>query len=363
MTVAKAPLLNQKQKHRALTASDDSLVDVDFRAPPIVKRKCGRSGLIVIAAICFFIILSIFARLMYASILGQPFLCLSSDQNSLKHSSKSDHTKQQPTNLHIRGTKRRLPQCIVIGVRKCGTRALLEFLNLHPDVNAAMEEIHFFDNDDNYKYGLDWYRKRMPYSFPHQVTIEKSPAYFITEEVPQRIYAMNSSIKLLLIVRNPTVRTISDYTQIHYNKLARNKSHQSFEQLAIDQVTGKVNLHLKAIRTSIYHRHMERWLEIFPASQVLIVDGDELIRNPIPQIKRVEKFLGLAHRITRENFYFNETKGFYCMRNEGQDHCLGTGKGRKHPRVHPEVMEKLNNFFRPHNERFFEMTGTYIDWP
>ncbi|GFW59631.1 heparan sulfate glucosamine 3-O-sulfotransferase 5 [Trichonephila clavipes] len=45
-------------------------------------------------------------------------------------------------------TKRRLPQCIIIGVRKCGTRALLEFLNLHPSIQKASDEVSkgFYDN-------------------------------------------------------------------------------------------------------------------------------------------------------------------------------------------------------------------------
>jgi hypothetical protein len=41
----------------------------------------------------------------------------------------------------------------------------------------------------------------------------KSPAYFIVDGVPERVYAMNRTIKLILIVRNPTTRTLSDYTQ------------------------------------------------------------------------------------------------------------------------------------------------------
>lgn len=80
-------------------------------------------------------------------------------------------------------TSRRLPQCLIIGVRKGGTRALLEMLFLHPRVQKAAGEVHFFDRDDNYSRGLEWYRKKMPHSFPHQVTIEKSPSYFVTPEV------------------------------------------------------------------------------------------------------------------------------------------------------------------------------------
>ena len=51
---------------------------------------------------------------------------------------------------------RRLPDVIIVGVKKCGTRALLEYLRAHPDVRAPGPEVHFFDR--HYDRGLDWYR-------------------------------------------------------------------------------------------------------------------------------------------------------------------------------------------------------------
>lgn len=57
--------------------------------------------------------------------------------------------------LNGSGTKR-LPQAVIIGVKKGGTRALLEFLRVHPDVRAVGAEPHFFDR--NYERGLTWYR-------------------------------------------------------------------------------------------------------------------------------------------------------------------------------------------------------------
>lgn len=71
--------------------------------------------------------------------------------------------------LFYQGTQRRLPSALIIGVRKCGTRALLEMLNLHPDIRKRDAEAHFFDDEDHYIKGLDWYRKKMPYSFDNQV--------------------------------------------------------------------------------------------------------------------------------------------------------------------------------------------------
>lgn len=81
----------------------------------------------------------------------------------------------------------RRTQALVIGVRKCGTRALLEMLYLHPRIQKAAGEVHFFDRDENYWKGLEWYRKKMPHSFRGQITIEKSPSYFVTPEVSAKI--------------------------------------------------------------------------------------------------------------------------------------------------------------------------------
>lgn len=62
-------------------------------------------------------------------------------------------------------------QCLIIGVRKCGTRALLEMLNLHPRIQKAAGEVHFFDRDENYIKGLNWYKNKMPNTFKGQITI------------------------------------------------------------------------------------------------------------------------------------------------------------------------------------------------
>uniref|UniRef100_A0A8C8RG83 Sulfotransferase n=1 Tax=Pelusios castaneus TaxID=367368 RepID=A0A8C8RG83_9SAUR len=80
--------------------------------------------------------------------------------------------------------RRRLPQSLIIGVRKGGTRALLEMLALHPQVAAAPAEVHFFNVEENYRRGLGWYRCHMPLSWPGQLTVEKTPAYFSSPPAP-----------------------------------------------------------------------------------------------------------------------------------------------------------------------------------
>ncbi|XP_032877031.1 heparan sulfate glucosamine 3-O-sulfotransferase 5 [Amblyraja radiata] len=283
-------------------------------------------------------------------------------KRGLTYDLHSGNTTKEQIRLH--NMVQQLPQAIIIGVRKGGTRALLEMLNLHPAVVKASQEIHFFDNDGNYAKGIEWYRKKMPFSYPYQITIEKSPAYFITEEVPERIYKMNSSIKLLIIVREPTTRAISDYTQVLEGKERKNKTYYKFEKLAIDPSTCEVNTKYKAVRTSIYTKHLERWLKFFPIEQFHIVDGDRLITEPLPELQLVENFLNLTPRISQYNLYFNATRGFYCLRfNIVFNKCLAGSKGRIHPEVDSLVVNKLHKFFHPFNQKFYQITGRAFSWP
>ncbi|VDO18874.1 unnamed protein product [Heligmosomoides polygyrus] len=52
--------------------------------------------------------------------------------------------------------RKAFPSAIIVGVKKAGTRALLEFLRLNPRIQAPGPEVHFFDR--NYHKGLEWYR-------------------------------------------------------------------------------------------------------------------------------------------------------------------------------------------------------------
>ncbi len=66
-----------------------------------------------------------------------------------------DHKQSNNSNSPKYGNKK-LPNALLVGVKKGGTRAVLEFIRIHPDVRALGTEPHFFDR--NYDKGLDWYR-------------------------------------------------------------------------------------------------------------------------------------------------------------------------------------------------------------
>ncbi len=99
-----------------------------------------------------------------------------------------------------------------------GTAALRAFVNIHPQIQTTPYEVNFFNK--YYKKGLNWYINQMPYLFVNQIAIEKTPAYFTSNRVnvAKLIHQMNPKMKLILLVKNPVERTISDYAQFLHNK-------------------------------------------------------------------------------------------------------------------------------------------------
>ncbi|XP_077588551.1 heparan sulfate glucosamine 3-O-sulfotransferase 1 [Stigmatopora nigra] len=276
------------------------------------------------------------------------------------HSPSIPSSSTPSTPAAAAGTSQRLPRVIIIGVRKGGTRALIEMLSLHGSVAAAQNEVHFFDWESHFQKGLSWYLDQMPFATPEQLTVEKTPAYFTSAKVPGRIRRMNPDAKLLLILRDPTERVLSDYTQVLHNRLRKHKRYRPVESVLVKD--GRINLGYKALNRSLYYVHMQNWLQHFPLESIHVVDGDRLIRDPLPEMRRVERFLRLEPQIHASNFYFNQTKGFYCLRQHGRERCLHDSKGRAHPRVAPDILQKLYRFFRAPNRKFFQMVGRTFDW-
>ncbi|KAM4715873.1 heparan sulfate glucosamine 3-O-sulfotransferase 6 [Anableps anableps] len=280
-------------------------------------------------------------------------------RNQLSDSPDGVHPSNNISIANNFGSKK-FPQAIIIGVKKGGTRALLEFLRVHPDVRAVGAEPHFFDRF--YDKGLAWYRSLMPRTLEGQITMEKTPSYFITKEAPRRVHSMSRHTKLIVVVRDPVTRAVSDYTQT----LSKSPGLPSFQNLAFrNNTTGLIDTSWSAIRIGIYAKHLENWLRYFPLSRFLFVSGERLVTDPAGEMGRVQDFLGIKRVVTDKHFYFNQTKGFPCLKKpEGSSRprCLGKSKGRPHPQILSEVLRRLRDFYRPFNLKFYQMTGHDFGW-
>jgi len=213
----------------------------------------------------------------------------------------------------------------------------------------------------------------MPLTSRGQLTVEKTPSYFVSAGVAERVHNMSTDVRLLVVVRDPVTRALSDFTQAQ-SKRRRRRHHahrpssSSFERRAfIDEDLNKVDVSWSAINIGLYARHLTRWLRVFPRHQIHFVHGERLITDPAGQLADVQTFLGLRPLVTERQFHFNATKGFPCLvsragTSDETVHCLGKTKGRAHPAVDSDVLKKLREFYRPHNARFYAMTGVNFGW-
>lgn len=255
---------------------------------------------------------------------------------------------------------RKVPDFIIIGVRKGGTKALISMLNLHPSIIAARGEVHFFDRADRYEGpdGMSWYISRMPLSTDGQHVVEKTPNYFVNPDVPKRMAeSLPKTLKLIVIVRDPVVRAISDYTQLDAKRTKQRKARQPFEKFIFDK-NDVIKTKTSVIRDSLYDIHFKRWLNYFSREQILVLDGDQLIRDPSAELMKVEKYLNVEPYFKQDTFFFNETKGFYCWRTKrNMPKCLGSAKGRRHQDISEDTRTKLTEFFKPHMISFCKLTS------
>lgn len=248
---------------------------------------------------------------------------------------------------------------------------------------------------------------------PCHVTMEKTPSYFVTPDVASRVHNMSRDVRLIVVVRDPVIRAISDYAQVASKRL----NFSSFESLALVRRTGhrataKGNSTAKGvssdlvvasswspIRIGLYAKHLLPWLKYFPRKQIHFVNGERLVDRPADEVRRVEEFLGLRPFVDEQHFYFNATKGFPCLQRQRDDvinsgvnstkwrstavpdtvsasgedviktesflftGCLGKDKGRTHPNVSEKVLRRLREFYRPYNKIFYRMTGIDFGWP
>ena len=249
---------------------------------------------------------------------------------------------------------RTLPDVVIIGCRKCGTTILRNFIALHPNIVAAKNEINYFDT--HYKQGANWYINRMPPSLPDQLTIEKTPAYFVTPQTPERLAQLSKDVKILLILRDPVKRSISDYLFCQrHGTLDKNLS---FEEVVLDSkgnVRAETPPCTSILDVSFYDKHYANWNKVWHG-KIHIVNGDKFSVDPYSELVKVEKFLNLTHYFTKDKFDTNVDKhSLPCfIREDGQNYCRDHFN---HPNVSQEVKNKLYDLFRPHMVNLCKQAG------
>ena len=258
---------------------------------------------------------------------------------------------------------RRVPDAVIAGVSKCGTRALIDMLDTHSEVAIAEGEPGYYLNGRMKKKGLDWYLKKMPLARPDQLVMEKTPKYFITPGAPLAMLTTNPNTKVILIFRDPVVRVMSRYIMLK----AEQNEERPLKDVVIDS-EGQLRTNQEIIFAGMYSKYLKAWQRLFPPEQLLVLDGDNLLVRPWEELEKAERFLGLPVTLTKDKFIPNAHLGkFFCWHDdsaEGGDdlHCLGKSKGREHEDMSATLNKTLTDFYRPYNQELVTMLEREFLW-
>lgn len=265
----------------------------------------------------------------------------------------------------------RLPKFLVIGPQKTGSTALHSFLTLHPAITSSFpstvtfEEVQFFSGP-NYQRGIDWYMDffPIPSNASTDFLFEKSANYFDTETVPKRVAALLPRAKIITILINPTDRAYSWYQhqRAHQDPVALNYTFHEVITAGPSSNAALLSLHRRCLQPGAYSSHLERWLQHYQPSQLLMVDGVQFRSAPAQVMDGIQKFLGVTPYYNyTQALMFDESKGFWCQKAEaGRTRCLGKSKGRKYPDMNPESRTFLSEYYREQNVellRLFKRQG------
>src|SRR5262249_24693874 len=90
-----------------------------------------------------------------------------------------------------------------------------------------------------------------------------------------------------------------------------------------------------------YAEQIEAWWKVFPREQMLILGSEEFFSDPAEAFAATLEFLGLPQVRLRDAPQMNRGK---------------------HPPINPDTLERLRAYFRPHNERLYELLGKNFGW-
>ncbi|XP_003724779.2 heparan sulfate glucosamine 3-O-sulfotransferase 1 [Strongylocentrotus purpuratus] len=272
-------------------------------------------------------------------------------------------TKRTPEIMNMNGCEKRLPKAMIRGIKKCGTGILTKYLSLHPVVVIEGEVLappgpHFTAD------ALDKWRLRMKWSSPRMLSMTGKPMGFTSGNIKN---LLDQNAKVIIIIRDPVVRAISDY--VHERGILLQKSSKAllppFNEMVIKPETGEINGNVSIIANGRYIDKYQKMKNNFGPDRVLVLDGEAFIQDPLPIMKQTERFLGLSPFFKREHFQKSPETGFYCANVRERPHIACANpkiKGRPHPEINDAISKKLYDYYRPFSLELAKKAGIDFPW-
>ncbi len=240
----------------------------------------------------------------------------------------------------------KFPNFIIIGSQRCGTTSLYTYLAQHPQILTPIKkEMDFFSW--HFDRGIDWYLAHFP---PMPVgeqflTGEASPSYFDSLEAPERLYSAFPEVKLVVLLRNPVDRAISQF----YRLTELNWEVRSFDRAISDEIARLAQNPAYIIgeepgnylARGRYIEFIKNWLNFFPKEQLLVLRSEDFYAGTATTVKQVLEFLDLPEYQLPE--YQNANPGSYQP-------------------ISDSMRDRLSDYFRPYNQELEDYLRRKFDW-
>lgn len=228
------------------------------------------------------------------------------------------------------------PTFLCIGVQKAGTTSLINYLSQHPDIYIHPNEIHFFDDTSN----IDIEKYENNFNTDKPIVGEKTPAYCYLQYSIDRIYEYNPNMKLILILREPISRLISQYNMNYDNLNIYNLENHINEQEKLKLSDLKQN-DLNLLLRGYYDEIIEYILSKFPRNNLYICVAEEVKKDKLNEYNKIIEFLG-GKKLTEINNNDTHIRQYNVN-------------------VSTELKIKLYNIYKPHIEKLYKILGRRID--
>lgn len=189
----------------------------------------------------------------------------------------------------------RFPNFLGIGVQKGGTTTLHQLLNKHPEIYLPPEkEIQFFSK--HFERSKDWYAKHFAKANETQICGEITPYYIYHSKAAKRIATILPDVKLIILLRNPVERTLSQYfhaKRLGYEKLELHDALKAEEERLKNYDAFSYQKHSYVSRSK-YYEQIERYKRYFKYSQMLILKSETFFKETEESWDRITGFLGVS---------------------------------------------------------------------
>lgn len=184
----------------------------------------------------------------------------------------------------------RFPDFVIIGAAKSGTSTLFSYLEQHPGIFVSdPKEPCYFDLDDSWGRGEQWYASLFSDARPDQLCGEGSTNYTRwpqVDGVPQRMKALIPNAKLIYLMRDPITRSYSHFVHRWSREVHPGEPFtESFSQFVAHDPM--------CLDGSDYTTQIERFLDYYPREQLLLLTFEELASDPRATLRQVFAFLGV----------------------------------------------------------------------